>query len=102
MRGGISISTDKMTAATLFPTLHKRFDMVISSMPLQPIDPERCMAKNTWHVRVNNCPSRQVFVGIALSPETAIGSPNFPRVRTLDCVSWLLCVMCDMCVTAPR
>ena len=90
MRGGFAISLDKLTATTAFPTMHKRFDMVVSSMPLEPIDPARRLAKNTWHVRVNHCPSRQVFVGIALSPETAIGSPNLEKVRwvaTLCCRS---------------
>ncbi len=83
LRGGIRISLDRMTAVARFPVMHKRFDMVISSMPLQPQDPARMFEKNTWHVKVNYCPSRQVFIGVTTSPEQAIGTMNIAKVRQL-------------------
>jgi hypothetical protein len=79
-RGGIAIALDKMTAVARYPTLHRRFDMALSCMPLQPQDPARAFERNTWHVRVNFCPSRQVFIGLTTAPEHAIGTMNIARV----------------------
>ena len=80
LRGGIRISKDRMTAVARYPTMHLRFDMVLSGMPLQPTDPSRQFEKNTWLVKVNHCPTRQVFVGVTTSPENAIGTMNIARV----------------------
>jgi hypothetical protein len=100
LRGGIHISTDRMTAVTRFPTLHLRFDMVLSNMPLQPQDPARMYQRNTWLVKVNHCPTRQVFIGVTTTPEHAIGSMNIARVFPSLAACCLLLAACCLLLAA--
>ncbi len=66
---------------------------VLSCLPLLPQNLARMHEKNTWHVRVNYCPSRQVFIGLTTAPEHAIGTMNIAKVWQWHPVL-LVCVLC--------
>lgn len=82
---------------------------VLSCLPLLPQNLARMHEKNTWHVRVNYCPSRQVFIGLTTAPEHAIGTMNIakvpwamavahpfsPSLSLMRCMSGITCSLCS-------